>query len=141
MFQQDYLMRLIWQFVEGMRRSLERGKKDPNLAAESLEATLTDALDIDAGILLGLAPESFASIVQVSGTDPRVVEYAVRCLVLEAHYLEAANKNAVADLRYSQAQALGGAFGVAVPARGEIPCEADLDALLEQEGIEGEPPA
>lgn len=57
MLQQDYLMRLIWQFVEGMRRSLEKGKKDPRAAADSLEAALSDALDIDANVMLNLAPE------------------------------------------------------------------------------------
>lgn len=132
MLQQDYLMRLIWQFVEGMRRSLEKGKKDPRAAADSLEAALSDALDIDANVMLNLAPESFASIVQVSGTDARVVEYVVRCLALESHYLEEAGQPLLASLRFEQARALAAAYGVNAPEQGEIPCEATLDAWLEE---------
>ena len=74
MLQQDYLMRLFLQFAEGIRRSMDYGKHDPNEASESLEDAISRALDMDADVMLGLEAESFASIVHISGTDSRVVE-------------------------------------------------------------------
>ena len=92
MLQQDYLMRLFLQFAEGIRRSMDYGKHDPNEASESLEDAISRALDMDADVMLGLEAESFASIVHISGTDSRVVEYVVRSLALEAFYLEQAGR-------------------------------------------------
>ena len=137
MFQQDYLMRLIWQFVEALRRTVEKDD-DPEAQAESVEGAIAGALDMDAGVVLGLAPESFASILQVSGTDPHVVEYLVRGLALESHYLQQAGKQQAAQLRYDQAAALAAAYGVVPPEPGEIPTTADFDDMLEADGISGE---
>ena len=67
---------------------MDYGKHDPNEASESLEDAISRALDMDADVMLGLEAESFASIVHISGTDSRVVEYVVRSLALEAFYLE-----------------------------------------------------
>ena len=133
MFQQDYLMRLIWQFVEALRRSRE--KQDPKQAAESVEDAIAEALEIDANVVLGLAPESFAGILQVSGTDPNVVEYIVRGLALESHYLSEAGDVQTSQLRFDQACALAGAYGVDAPAPGEIPVEEDFDEMLERDGV------
>lgn len=69
---------------------------------------------------------------QVSGTDARVVEYVVRCLALESHYLEEAGQPLLASLRFEQARALAAAYGANAPEQGEIPCEATLDAWLEE---------
>ncbi len=137
MFQQDYLMRLIFQFIEGMRRSIERGQIDPKDAADSLEGLLTDVLEFDSDMLLSLGPESFASILQVSGTDPHLVEYVVRSLALDAYYRSQAGEADLAELRYQQAEALADAYGVIAPVRGEIPCSIeDLDALVEGESLD-----
>jgi hypothetical protein len=136
MLQQDYLMNMIWQFVEGMRRSIAKGGTDPAKAAASLENAVAQSMDMDAELLLGLQPESFASILQVSGTDERVVEYIVRSLVLEAHYLEQADAQQMADLRHGQALALAQAYGIQAPEKGVIPDDEDLEAILEEEGIE-----
>lgn len=133
MLQQDYLMRLILQFVQGIRRSVDKGRHNPEEAADSLENVLSEALDIDAGIMLGLQPESFASILQVSGTDPHLVGYAVRSLALEAYYLKQAGLSAKAQLRLGQAQALARAYGIDEPQEGDIPCEEALEEWLEQE--------
>ena len=117
MLQQDYLMRLFLQFAEGIRRSMDYGKHDPNEASESLEDAISRALDMDADVMLGLEAESFASIVHISGTDSRVVEYVVRSLALEAFYLEQAGHTGTSDLRYAQACALARAYGVETPER------------------------
>lgn len=44
MFQQDYLMRLIWQFVEAMRRTVEKDD-DPDAKAASVEDAIANALE------------------------------------------------------------------------------------------------
>ena len=77
MFEQDYLMRLLVQFMEAMRRSIERADdgRDPAAAADMLENAIGDATDLDGSMLLSLAPESMASVLQVSGVDPHVTEY------------------------------------------------------------------
>ncbi len=132
MLQQDYLMRLIMQFVRGLRRSMERGRVDPADAAESVEDAIAQALDLDAGVVLGLHPQSFASILSVSGTDPNVVEYLVHALMLEARYLDEAGSETTANLRRDQAAALAEAFGQQPPSFDDILTEEDLDRM-EQE--------
>ena len=137
MFQQDYLMRLIWQFVEALRRTVEKDD-DPEARAESVEGAIAAALDMDASVVLGLAPESFASILQVSGTDPHVVEYLVRGMALEAYYLEQAGKQQASQLRFDQACALARVYGIAEPEPGDIPAPEDFDEMLEADGITAE---
>ena len=114
MFQQDYLMRLFMQLAEGIRKSIRRAidEKDPEAAADMLEATVGEATELDGAVLLSLAPESIASVVQISGTDPRAVEYICRSLLLEAEYLREAGKSDKAELRSQQAYALGDAYGI-----------------------------
>lgn len=114
MFQQDYLMRLFMQLAEGIRKSIRRAidEKDPEAAADMLEATVGEATELDGAVLLSLAPESIASVVQISGTDPRAVEYICRSLLLEAEYLREAGKIDKAELRSQQAYALGDAYGI-----------------------------
>lgn len=136
MLQRDYLMNLILQFVQGIRRSMEKGQRDPEDAAASLEEVVAQAMDMDASVLLGLQPESFASILQVSGTDPRVVEYIARSLALEAHYLDEAGSEGLAALRHGQAQALAAAYGIDASGMDEMPTEEELNELLEDEGID-----
>lgn len=131
MFEQDYLMRMILQLVEGIRRSMElsRNKHDPESAAELLEATIGQATDLDGSVLLSLAPESIANILQVSGTDPAVVEFVGRSLLLESEYLQEAGNFEIAQLRASQAQALAQAYGFPLGDR-ETP-EVEMSAFLD----------
>lgn len=70
MFEQDYLMRIIAQLLGAIRRSMERaaGEEDPDGAARALDMALGDATDLDGEALLSLAPESLASVLQVSGS-------------------------------------------------------------------------
>lgn len=135
MLQQDYLVRLFLQFAEGIRRSMDYGKHDPNEASESLEDAISRALDMDADVILGLEAESFASIVHISGTDSRVVEYVVRSLALEAFYLERAGRTGRSDLRYAQACALARAYGVEEPERNKVFTEEELAGMLEEDGV------
>ena len=125
MLQRDYLMSLISLFVEAVRRSWHQAKvdDDPRAAADTLEAMIGEATDIDGAILLSLAPESIASVMQVSGVDPKVTEHIARSLVLAASYLDQAGDADIATLRREQARAIADAYGIDLP---------DEEALTEQ---------
>lgn len=134
MLQQDYLMRMILQLIEAIMKSLETSRgaaPDPEASADLLEAAIGTATDIDGATLLSLEPESVVSILQVSGTDPSVVEYVGRSLFLESSYLEAAGKPELGSLRAAQAQALAQAYGFDLDAN--VGAEAAMDAFLESE--------
>lgn len=128
--EQDYLMRIVLQYAEILRRSWfkARGEKDPKGAADMLEAAVGEAADIDGDALLSLAPESMASVLQVSGTDPRVCEYIARSLLLASAYLRDAGQGALADVRLEQARALAAAYGMDIPNSPE-----EMEALMEEE--------
>lgn len=125
MFEQDYIMRLLLQMAAAIRRSLEQSQKDkdPATAAETLENTISEASDVDGSVLLSLAPESIAGVMQISGTDPQVAEYISRSLLLESQYLSEAGREQKAQLRKEQAFAIAHAFGFAV----------EIDMLTEEE--------
>ena len=133
MLQQDYLVRMLTMFAEAIRRSLEKSREcDPRGAAEMLEAAIGDATDIDGSVLLSLTPESIASIMMVSGVDPRVTEYIARSLKLEATYLADAGEAELAQLRSEQADAVAAAYGL-----GEIDIAFDeLDGLDGSGGLD-----
>lgn len=116
MLQQDYLVRMLMRLAEAISKSLAKAKDDddPEEAAELLENAIGEATELDGAVLLSLAPESIASVVQISGTDPRVVEYIARTLMLEASCLEDAGKSEKAALRNEQALALANAYGIDV---------------------------
>ena len=108
MLEQDYLMRILLQFAEAIRRSWARSveDRDPRDAANMLERAIGDATDIDGATLLSLSPESIASVMQVSGVDPRVSEYIARSLLLASGYLAEAGEGDLSALRAEQARAL-----------------------------------
>lgn len=114
MYESDYLVQLLMQFMAAIRRSIEKAgdQHDPLGAAEMLEAALGAATDMDSGLLLSLAPESMAGLLSVSGTDPQVVGYMVRSLLLASHYRSQAGDQFTSDLRKSQAEALGREYGL-----------------------------
>ncbi|WP_165173428.1 MULTISPECIES: hypothetical protein [unclassified Adlercreutzia] len=113
MFEQDYLLRMLMDFAAAIRRSIERagGQQDPSGAASMLEEAIGSAVDIDGGVLLSLSPESIASILEVSGTDPHVTEYVARSLLLASDYHAQAGEAELAELRRGQALAVAEAYG------------------------------
>lgn len=117
MLEQDYLMRMILVFFESIRKSWEEKDKDkdPLAAADTLEAAVGTATDMDGEVLLSLAPDSIARIMQVSGVDPRVTEYIARGLLLESSYLQDGGDARRAELRADQARAIATAYGFALP--------------------------
>lgn len=130
MFEQDYLVRMLTQFAAAIRRSMERasGHADPHGAAAMLEAAVGEAVELDGQTLLSLSPESMASVLEVSGTDPHVTEYVARSLLLAARYHQDAGEDKLGELRHAQALAVARAYGHDLE-----DCEAtseEMDAFL-----------
>lgn len=115
MLKQDYLIKMFTDFAKVIRLTIARsGGKDPDPegTAEMLEVQIDQAVDIDAKMLLSLAPESVAQVMQVSDVDPRVVEYLCRTLLLESRVLMEADNEDLSDLREDQAFAIADAYGI-----------------------------
>ncbi|WP_165252564.1 hypothetical protein [Adlercreutzia sp. ZJ304] len=113
MLTQDYLVRMLVDFAAGIMRAMQRRTedRDPKGAAEMLETAIGESVDMDGDMLLSLAPESIASIMQISGTDPAITEYVARSLMLAASYREDAGETDMAKLRADQARAIAAAYG------------------------------
>lgn len=117
MLERDYLMNILLQYAEIIRRSWFKARResDPRGAVAMLESSVSQATDLDGATLLSLAPESMAGILQVSGVDDRVVGYVARSLCLASAYLDEAGDRQLAALRLEQARALADAYGVDLP--------------------------
>lgn len=117
MFEQDYLMRMLMRFLEALTtaRVREREEKNPLAAADLLEEAISNATDMDGSILLSLAPESMAGILQVSGVDPKVMQYIAHSLLLESEYLTEGGNTELAQVRANQARALAEAYDIDLP--------------------------
>lgn len=133
MLHRDYLVEQFRRFAEAIRLSWIKAKgepADPLEAAEVLEAAMDGATNIDAATLLLLSPDSIASILEVTGTDPDVVEYLARSLLLESRYLEEGGDLAHAQLRREQAFAIAAGYGI--PLSDEQISEEELEAFFER---------
>lgn len=133
MLQQDYLVQMFVRFAQAIRLSFEktRGKQtDPNDAAELLEAEVGTAVNIDGSMLLSLAPESIASILRVFDTDPRVIEYVARTLLLESTFLDQGGDPEKAQLRRRQAYAVAHDYGISLSEASIT--EDELNAFFER---------
>lgn len=118
MFERDYLMKILADFVQAIVRSLQQVEQqgDAALAAETVEGAVGTAVNMDAATFLCLSPASIASILHVSGTDPSVMEYIARSLALAAAYRREAGDEALATLRAGQARAIAEEFNIVLDA-------------------------
>lgn len=115
MLHRDYLVEQFLRFAEAIRLSWTKAKgepADPLDAAEVLEIAVGTATNFDGATLLLLSPDSIASILQVTDTDPDVVEYLARTLLLESEYLTEGGEHARAQLRRDQAFAIAQGYGI-----------------------------
>ena len=136
MFEQDYLMKQFLMFFQALTRSWEQmqDEEDPQGAADTLENAISVATEMDGTALLTLAPESIASIMQVTGVDPNVVEYISRSMLLESVYLGQAGNVELADVRAAQARAIADAYGFGLP---DDPSDFDaITAGLEEAALQ-----
>ena len=131
MLQSDYLVRMFTELATAIRESIlrARGENDPDGAAVMLEAAFTEATEMDGSMLLTLAPESMVSMMQISGTDPALIGYLSRTLLLESQYLDQVHNGDLSSLRRNQAFALAQAYGVELSDESISPDE--LEAFFE----------
>lgn len=117
LFERDYLVRMLVDLAAAIKRSMQlaRGEKDLESATAALENSITNAVDLDGSVLLTLAPESIAQVLQISNTDPRVVIYIAHSMLLQSHYLRELNDENLASLREEQAKALAQAYHFELP--------------------------
>ena len=138
MFTQDYLMRMFMQLAAAMKESLlrARGQNDPRAAADMLDEAISDATEMDGDLLLCMAPESMAAMLQLSQPDPQLMEYVSRSLLLSSQYLREAGDASASALRQEQAYAVARAFGVEL-GEGSI-SQNELDELFARSGLDAE---
>lgn len=132
---QDYLMRMFMQLAAAMKESMlrARGENDPRAAADMLDATISDATEMDGGLLLCMAPESMAAMLQLSQPDPQLMEYVSRSLLLSSRYFGEAGDLSTSALRREQAYAVAQAFGVSLDDNSVS--QQQLNALFERSGL------
>lgn len=138
MFTQDYLMRMFMQLAAAMKESLlrARGQNDPRAAADMLDEAVSDATEMDGDLLLRMAPESMAAMLQLSQPDPQLMEYVSRSLLLSSQYLREAGDASTSALRQEQAYAVARAFDVEL-GEGSI-SQNELDELFARSGLDAE---
>ncbi|MCF0231655.1 MAG: hypothetical protein HUJ63_05180 [Enterococcus sp.] len=114
MFEQDYLGRMIKDFIEGLIRTLKESREleNPLESASSIEKILENCTDIDGQILLNLQPESMVNMFQVTNIDPKLCPFIAHSLQLESHLLKKAGKPELAELRMNQAKAVANAYDI-----------------------------
>lgn len=127
MYQQDYLMRMFMQLAVAMKESMQRarGERDPYGAATMLEKSLDDATEMDSSLLLRMAPESMAAMLQLSQPDKQLMEYVSRSLLLSSEYLKEAGQDSTSQLRREQAYAVAQSFGIELSDESITPEELD----------------
>ncbi|MDO4400170.1 MAG: hypothetical protein Q4D27_04375 [Coriobacteriia bacterium] len=133
MLHRDYLVEQFIRFAEAIRLSWTKAKgdpRDPLDAAEVLEAAVGSATNIDGATLLLLSSDSIASILQVTDTDPDVVEYLARTLLLESEYLEEGGEHVRSQLRRDQAYAIAQGYGI--PLSPEAITESEFEDFFER---------
>jgi len=110
-FENDYLMRIILQFVAALQRALRESGVRPEAKAADLEQLVGEAVNIDARLLFSLAPESIVSMLQLGDFDEGLAGYVLRSIYLEADLLDEAGMPERANLRRAQADAIAQAYG------------------------------
>jgi hypothetical protein len=124
MFLNDYLMRIILQFVAALQQALRARNLSAEEKAGSLEQAVGDAVNIDPRLLFSMDPDSVVSMLQLGDLDEELGGYVLRSMYLEAEILSDAGHTQRADLRRSQADAIARAYGFDV-----TPADATPEAL------------
>jgi hypothetical protein len=135
MFLNDYLMRVIMQFVVALQKALQEQGMPSAEKAANLEQAVGDAVNIDPRLLFSMSPESVVSMLQLGDFDEKLGGYVLRSIYLEADILDEAGNTQCADLRRSQADAIARAYGFDVTPADATP-EA-LEGFLAQQGPDG----
>jgi hypothetical protein len=139
MFLNDYLMRIILQFVVALQKALREQNLTPEEKAGSLEQAVGDAVNIDPRLLFAMDPESLVSMLQLGDFDEEIGGYVLRSMYFESAILEDAGHARRASLRRAQADAIARAYGFDVTPADATP-EALEEFLKQQETQESDRP-
>lgn len=131
MFENDYIMRMILQLTQALRRSLTKNYPSPGSEIDDIEAKVAMALELDPRLMFKLEPESLVQMLQLGNVDPQLAVYAVRSIYYESDLLEEQGDERTAELRRNQADAIAEAYGIGVTLADGSP-EA-LEAFLEEQ--------
>ena len=108
-YQNDYILRLIEQMGALIRQAMEQARSGgADQTYELAEEALGLALDIDPAVAARLSPQSFASILELSSLDDRVIELVAEALEVEADAREIDGGVLERQLRREQAAAVRG---------------------------------
>jgi len=137
MLENDYIMRMILLFVQFLRQALAQKHKDPRQAASDLEQSISEAVNIDHGLLFSLTPESMVTMLQLGSFDEVLAEYLIRAMAIDAEYLQLAGESSLTELRWSQINGLIAAFNLNL-SKEELCLEAIEDFVTLHEDITDE---
>ena len=137
MFQNDYLMRMILQLVEAIRRSMQHGYASREEEIQAIEAALGECMDLDPSLALNLAPDSLVSVLELGNFDSQLGGYVTRTLYYEADLLEAENKTQSASLRRAQASAI--ALKYAIDISSDAVSAEELEAFFAEQEEQKKP--
>jgi hypothetical protein len=108
----DYLLEMVARFVEALVTALERARLGRSAEAiGDYEGLVGEALDMDAEVVLELAPPSLVAMMQISAVDDTMAGYTVYALGRAADLREEQG-DAVAQLRREQAACVAEAYGL-----------------------------
>lgn len=113
MYQRDYLSKQIESFADAISNSLRRALVlQSQEGITETEESLGELLELDPTVLLALAPESFVTMMRLSGEGEALSDYVAYALDrLADGYLIQGEKD-LSRLRRQQARAVASAFGV-----------------------------
>lgn len=111
-YENDWIMRQIELMGGLIRKALERlrlgaGDEEP---LELTEEAIGLSVDMDPRLFVRLSPQSMASFLEISNTDPRIVERLAEALEAQAEILESEGELLEAGVRREQAEGVRRAF-------------------------------
>lgn len=111
MLQRDYVLELIGQFTEVVKRALKRAQMGDLGGCEEVERQIGEILDLEYGTALSLAPDSLVTMMVISGMGDSVASYVCFALARLAEVYEKMGNEDLSMLRAAQAKAVAESFG------------------------------
>ena len=110
MLQRDYVLELIGQFAEAVKRALKRAKAGDRGGCEEVERQIGDILELDHATALALAPDSLVTMMVLSGMGDSVASYVCYALdQLSQVYAQMGDAD-LSHIRAAQAKAVAESF-------------------------------
>lgn len=110
MLQRDYVLELIGQFAEAVKRALKRVDKGDRDGCEEVERQIGDILELDHETALSLAPDSLVTMMILSGMGDSVASYVCYALGRLSEAYAKMGEEDLAGIRAAQAKAVAESF-------------------------------